>query len=92
MGTLFATTVANAKPQDKDYKLSDVRGLYLLVRPGGTKLWRLNYRYLENTAPLPSVPGRSQPDRRTRPKGRGAPADRCRHRSLPPAEMGREHG
>jgi integrase len=47
MGTLFATTVANAKPRDRDYKLSDGRGLYLLVRPNGSKLWRFNYRYLE---------------------------------------------
>jgi len=47
MSTLFATTVANAKPQDRDYKLSDGGGLYLLVRANGAKLWRLNYRYLE---------------------------------------------
>lgn len=47
MNTLFATTVANAKPQAKDYKLSDGGGLYLLVRPNGSKLWRLNYRYME---------------------------------------------
>lgn len=47
MATLFATTVASAKPRDRDYKLSDGGGLYLLVRPNGTKLWRLNYRYLE---------------------------------------------
>ncbi|MBO9580185.1 MAG: integrase arm-type DNA-binding domain-containing protein [Sphingobium sp.] len=47
MSTLFATTVTNAKPQAKDYKLSDGGGLYLLVRPNGAKLWRLNYRYLE---------------------------------------------
>lgn len=47
MSTLFATTVANAKPRDRDYKLSDGGGLYLLVRPNGTKLWRFNYRYLE---------------------------------------------
>lgn len=47
MSTLFATTVANAKPQDADYKLSDGGGLYLLVRASGAKLWRLNYRYLE---------------------------------------------
>lgn len=57
MSTLFATTVANAKPQDKDYKLSDGGGLYLLVRPGGAKLWRLNYRYLENTGRSLSVHG-----------------------------------
>jgi integrase len=47
MSILFATTVTNAKPQARDYKLSDGGGLYLLVRPNGTKLWRLNYRYLE---------------------------------------------
>lgn len=34
MSALFATTVANAKPQERDYKLSDGRGLYLLVRYG----------------------------------------------------------
>lgn len=47
MSTLFATTVASAKPRERDYKLSDGGGLYLLVRPNGAKLWRLNYRYLE---------------------------------------------
>lgn len=40
MNTLFATTVATAKPKPKDYKLSDGSGLYLLVRPNGSKLWR----------------------------------------------------
>ncbi|NIJ09559.1 hypothetical protein FHS31_003192 [Sphingomonas vulcanisoli] len=45
MGTLFATTVANAKPGGKDYKLSDGAGLYLLVRPNGSKLWRFNYKH-----------------------------------------------
>ena len=43
MATLFATTVASAKPAAKDYKLSDGAGLYLLVRPNGSKLWRFNY-------------------------------------------------
>lgn len=28
----------------KDYKLSDGGRLYLLVRPNGSKLWRLKYR------------------------------------------------
>lgn len=46
MSTLFATTVANAKPTERDYKLSDGEGLYLLVKANGGKLWRLNYRYL----------------------------------------------
>lgn len=38
--------VRAAKPRDRDYKLSDARGLYLLVRPNGSKLWRFKYRYL----------------------------------------------
>ncbi|MDR3525855.1 MAG: tyrosine-type recombinase/integrase [Rhizomicrobium sp.] len=32
-----------AKPKDKSYKLSDGRGLYLLVRPSGDKVWRCDY-------------------------------------------------
>ncbi|MFM8330887.1 MAG: tyrosine-type recombinase/integrase [Candidatus Methylumidiphilus sp.] len=34
-----------AKPQDKPYKLTDGKGLYLLVNPNGGKLWRMNYRH-----------------------------------------------
>lgn len=37
----------SAKPKDRDYKISDAGGLYLLVRPNGSKLWRLNYRFAE---------------------------------------------
>jgi integrase len=36
--------VRNAKPEDKDYKLADMGGLYLLVKKNGAKLWRLKYR------------------------------------------------
>lgn len=46
MGKLFATTVTSAKPKERDYKLIDGAGLYLLVKPNGRKLWRLNYAYL----------------------------------------------
>jgi integrase len=35
----------NAKPKEKPYKLSDARGLYLLVSPAGGKYWRFDYRY-----------------------------------------------
>lgn len=52
MNTLFATSVANAKPRSKDYKLSDGGGLYLLVRPNGSKLWRLNYRHIDKNRTL----------------------------------------
>lgn len=37
--------VKNAKPQTKDYKLTDGGGLYLLITPSGGKLWRLKYRF-----------------------------------------------
>lgn len=33
-----------AKPRDRDYKLADERGLYLLVKKSGAKYWRLKYR------------------------------------------------
>ncbi|WP_340267066.1 tyrosine-type recombinase/integrase [Sphingobium mellinum] len=46
MGKLFATTVTSAKPREREYKLTDGAGLYLLVKPNGRKLWRLNYAYL----------------------------------------------
>ena len=34
-----------AGPNEKDYKLTDRDGLYLLVKPSGTRLWRFDYRY-----------------------------------------------
>ena len=37
-------TVRTAKPREKEYKLSDSGGLYLLITPAGGKLWRLKFR------------------------------------------------
>lgn len=34
------------RPRDKAYKKTDERGLYLEVRPNGSKLWRFKYSYL----------------------------------------------
>ena len=34
----------NAKPKEKPYKLGDSGGLYVIVRPNGSKLWRYKYR------------------------------------------------
>lgn len=34
-----------AKPAASDYKISDEKGLFLLVKPGGAKYWRLKYRH-----------------------------------------------
>jgi len=37
--------IKNAKQKDKDYKLFDGKGLYLLVRKDGSKYWRYKYRF-----------------------------------------------
>ncbi len=38
------TLIRNSKPKDKQYKLSDSGGLYLLIKPSGGKYWRFKYR------------------------------------------------
>lgn len=42
---LTAIALNAAKPKAKPYKLTDGRGLYLLVMPTGGRLWRMNYRF-----------------------------------------------
>lgn len=37
--------IRNAKPSDKEYKLSDEKGLFLLIHPNGSKYWRQKYRF-----------------------------------------------
>ena len=49
---LTALTVKSAKPKDKPYKLADEKGLYLLVTPRGSKLWRFDYRHAEKRKTL----------------------------------------
>lgn len=44
--------VKNAKPKDKPYKLADERGLYLLVNPNGSKLWKMKYHYVRREKKL----------------------------------------
>jgi integrase len=41
---LSDTKIRTVKAKEKPYKLSDERGLFLLVQPKGGKLWRLKYR------------------------------------------------
>ena len=43
---LTDTAIRQAKPKEKDYKLSDGGGLFLLVRSKGGKYWRQKYRFL----------------------------------------------
>jgi integrase len=68
--------VKNAKPclkpdgtaTDKPYRLSDEKGLYLEVAPGGGKLWRLKYRIdgKEKRLAIGRYPDVSLKDARTR--------------------------
>ena len=39
------TRIRSAKARERDYKLTDFDGLYLLVRKNGSKLWRFAYRF-----------------------------------------------
>jgi integrase len=59
--------VRNAKAKEKPYKLSDERGMYLLVNKAG-KYWRMNYRYLgkSKTFALGVYPDISLKDARSR--------------------------
>jgi len=37
--------IRNAKPLEQDYRMQDGEGLYVLIRPNGSKLWRYNYSF-----------------------------------------------
>lgn len=43
---LTVVEIKNAVPGDKDLKLADGNGLYLLIKKSGRKYWRYNYRFL----------------------------------------------
>lgn len=65
---LTDTAVRNAKPTEKAFKLSDERGMFLLVTPAGGKLWRIKYRILgkEKLLALGAYPDVSLRDARDR--------------------------
>ena len=42
----------NAAVKDKQYKLADEKGLYLLVKTNGGKYWRMDYRYADKRKTL----------------------------------------
>ncbi|HNK16648.1 MAG TPA: integrase arm-type DNA-binding domain-containing protein, partial [Nitrospira sp.] len=42
---LSEIAVRQAKPKDRDYKLSDAEGLHLFVAKSGHRSWRLKYRF-----------------------------------------------
>jgi len=41
---LTDAAIRNLKPRDKPYKVSDFEGLFLLVKPTGSRLWHQKYR------------------------------------------------
>ena len=43
---LTELAVRKAKPSSKPKKLTDGRGLYLLLHPNGSKYWRMKYRFM----------------------------------------------
>jgi Arm DNA-binding domain len=66
---LSEAAVRAAKPTHKPYKLSDEKGLYLLVKPNGSRLWRYKYRHggtekLLALGAYPTVPLREARERR----------------------------
>ncbi|MGH8273835.1 MAG: Arm DNA-binding domain-containing protein [Gammaproteobacteria bacterium] len=58
-GRLTEKSIRAAKPGEKSRKLSDGRGLFLLLNPNGSRWWRLKYRYKgkENQLSLGVYPG-----------------------------------
>lgn len=44
---LTDTEIRKAKPGEKPRKLSDGGGLHLYLTPGGSRLWRMKYRYAD---------------------------------------------
>lgn len=45
MPRLSALEVRQCKPKDRPYKLFDERGLFLLINPSSSKIWRFKFRY-----------------------------------------------
>jgi integrase len=60
--------VRSAKPSAKPRKLSDGGGLYILIQPTGSKLWRLAYRFagMQKTLALGAYPAVSLEEARRR--------------------------
>ena len=43
--SLNASQTKNVQPKEKDFKLADEKGMFLLVKPTGRKYWRMQYRF-----------------------------------------------
>ncbi|MEL3606298.1 tyrosine-type recombinase/integrase [Escherichia coli] len=69
--SLTDAKIRTLKPSDKSFKVSDSHGLYLLVKPGGSRHWYLKYRISgkESRIALGAYPAISQSDARQQREG-----------------------
>lgn len=69
--SLTDAKIRTLKPSDKPFKVSDSHGLYLLVKPGGSRHWYLKYRISgkESRISLGAYPAISLSDARQQREG-----------------------
>ncbi|MBA8051461.1 integrase arm-type DNA-binding domain-containing protein [Klebsiella michiganensis] len=69
--SLNDTKIRSLKPSEKSFKVSDSHGLYLLVKPGGSRHWYLKYRIngKESRIALGAYPAVSLSDARQQREG-----------------------
>ncbi|EPY1530589.1 TPA: tyrosine-type recombinase/integrase [Escherichia coli] len=69
--SLTDAKIRTLKPSDKPFKVSDSHGLYLLVKPGGSRHWYLKYRIngKESRIALGAYPAVSLSDARQQSEG-----------------------
>ncbi|ECG8632197.1 tyrosine-type recombinase/integrase [Salmonella enterica subsp. salamae] len=69
--SLTDAKIRNLKPLDKPFKVSDSHGLYLLIKPGGSRHWYLKYRIngKESRIALGAYPAVSLSDARQQREG-----------------------
>ena len=69
--SLTDAKIRTLKPSDKPFKVSDSHGLYLLVKPGGSRHWYLKYRIngKESRIALGAYPAISLSDARQQREG-----------------------
>ena len=67
---LADTQIRNAKPTERQFKLSDGGWLFLVVMPSGSKLWRMAYRFhgIEKTLSFGGYPEVSLWSRSSKPE------------------------
>nr|WP_259462965.1 Arm DNA-binding domain-containing protein [Pectobacterium parmentieri] len=72
--SLNDSKIRKLKPSAKSFKVSDSHGLYLLVNPGGSRLWYLKYRInrKESSLSLSAYPDVSLADARQQRDGNRA--------------------